>query len=151
MKATDLLKKQHKEVKALFKKIENTENARERRRLMNEVATNLEAHAAIEEEMFYPAVREVESKKAEEMVLEAYEEHHVVKLVLAELPKVDPEDERFHAKMTVLKELIEHHVEEEEEEMFKLAKKIDKEELDALGERMATEAGEAGKSGRRAA
>jgi hypothetical protein len=75
----------------------------------------------------------------------------VVKLVLAELPKVDPEDERFHAKMTVLKELIEHHVEEEEEEMFKLAKKIDKEELAALGERMAAEAGEAGKSGRRAA
>ena len=74
MNALDLLKKQHKEVKALFKKLENTENARERRRLMQEVSTNLEAHAAIEEEMFYPAVRGLETQKAEEMVLEAFEE-----------------------------------------------------------------------------
>jgi hemerythrin-like domain-containing protein len=60
----------------------------------------------------------------------------VVKLVLAELPGVDPSDERFEAKMTVLSELIEHHVEEEEDEMFKLAKKIDEDDLDDLGERM---------------
>jgi hypothetical protein len=56
--------------------------------------------------------------------------------VLAELPQVDPADERFHAKMTVLSELVEHHVEEEEEEMFKLAKKLGEDELEALGERM---------------
>ncbi len=136
MKATDLLKKQHKEVKALFKKIENTENARERRRLMNEVSANLEAHAAIEEEMFYPAVRGLETQKAEEMVLEAFEEHHVVKLVLAELPQVDPEDDRFEAKMTVLSELVEHHADEEEKEMFKLANKLGKDELEALAEQM---------------
>ena len=136
MKATDLLKKQHKEVKALFKKIENTENARERRRLMNEVSANLEAHAAIEEEMFYPAVRGLETQKAEEMVLEAFEEHHVVKLVLAELPQVDPEDERFEAKMTVLSELVEHHADEEEKEMFKVAQKLGKDELEALAEQM---------------
>lgn len=136
MKATDLLKKQHKEVKALFKKVENTENGRERRRLMNEIATALEGHTTIEEEMFYPAVRGLETQKAEEMVLEAFEEHHVVKLVLAELPQVDPEDERFEAKMTVLSELVEHHADEEEEEMFKLANKLGKDELEALGERM---------------
>jgi hemerythrin superfamily protein len=136
MKATDLLKKQHKEVKALFKKIENTESARERRRLMNEIATNLEAHTVIEEEMFYPAVRGLETQKAEEMVLEAYEEHHVVKLVLAELPNVDPEDERFHAKMTVLSELVLHHADEEEKEMFKLAQKLGKDELEGLAEQM---------------
>ena len=82
------------------------------------------------------------------MVLEAYEEHHVVKLVLAELPKVDPEDERFEAKMTVLEELVEHHVEEEEDEMFELADKIDDDELEALGERMAQEAEQAGASAR---
>ena len=136
MKATDLLKKQHKEVKALFKKVENTENARERRRLMNEIATALEGHTTIEEEMFYPAVRGLETQKAEEMVLEAFEEHHVVKLVLAELPQVDPEDERFEAKMTVLSELVEHHADEEEEEMFKAAQKLGKDELEELGERM---------------
>jgi Hemerythrin HHE cation binding domain len=136
MKATDLLKKQHKEVKALFKKVENTEGARERRRLMNEISIALEGHASIEEEMFYPAVRGLETRKAEEMVLEAFEEHHVVKLVLAELPQVDPADERFEAKMTVLSELVEHHADEEEKEMFKLAQKLGKDELEALGEQM---------------
>src|ERR1044071_4247174 len=136
MKATDLLKKQHKEVKALFKKVENTENARERRRLMSEIATALQGHPAIEEEMFYPAVRGLETQKAEEMVMEAFEEHHVVKLVLAELPQLDPDDERFEAKMTVLSELVEHHADEEEKEMFKLANKLGKDELEALGERM---------------
>jgi hemerythrin-like domain-containing protein len=137
MKATDLLKKQHKEVKSLFKKIEKTEDSRQRRQLMEEISTALQAHTAIEEEMFYPAVREVGTKKAEQMVDEAFEEHHVVKLVLQELPQVDPEDEHFEAKMTVLSELIEHHVEEEETEMFKLAKKIGDDELDDLGGRMA--------------
>jgi len=136
MKATDLLKRQHKEVKSLFKKLESTDNPRMRRQLMTEIARNLEGHTAIEEEIFYPAVRELESQKAEEMVLEAYEEHHVVKLVLAELPQVNPEDERFEAKMTVLSELIEHHVQEEEKEMFKLAQKLGKNELENLGERM---------------
>jgi hypothetical protein len=136
MNPVDLLKKQHKEVKGLFKKIEKTENARERRELMEQIATALEGHTTIEEEMFYPAIRDVGTKKAEEMVSEAFEEHHVVKLVLAELPSVDPADERFEAKMTVLSELIEHHVDEEEEEMFKLAKKIDEDDLDDLGERM---------------
>jgi hemerythrin superfamily protein len=136
MNATDLLKRQHKEVRTLFKNIEKTENARERRQLMEEIAAALEAHTLIEEEIFYPAMRDVDSKKAEEMVNEAYEEHHVVKLVLGELPKVDPQDERFEAKMTVLSELVEHHVEEEEDEMFKLAKKLGKEELEALGTRM---------------
>jgi len=152
MKATDLLKKQHKEVKALFKKIENTEEARERRRLMNEIAIALEGHTAIEEEMFYPAVRGLETQKAEEMVLEAFEEHHVVKLVLAELPQVDPADERFEAKMTVLSELVEHHADEEEKEMFKVAQKLGKDELEALGEQM-EERFEAfrGKAGRQAA
>ena len=136
MKATDLLKKQHKEVKALFKKVENTENARERRRLMSEIVTALEGHTVIEEEMFYPAVRGLETQKAEEMVMEAFEEHHVVKLVLAELPQLDPDDERFEAKMTVLSELVEHHADEEEKQMFKLASKLGKEELAALGEQM---------------
>jgi Hemerythrin HHE cation binding domain len=136
MKATDLLTKQHKEVKGLFKKIEETEDSRQRRKMLEEVARSLEGHTVIEEEIFYPAVRGLETRKAEEMVLEAYEEHHVVKLVLAELPRVNPEDERFEAKMTVLSELVEHHAEEEEKEMFKLAQKLGKGELEALGEQM---------------
>jgi len=140
MDPTKLLKKQHREVEALFKRIGKTEEASERRRLMDEISAKLTMHTKLEEEIFYPAVREVPTKKAEEMVLEAYEEHHVVKLVLAELPRVDPEDERFEAKMTVLKEMVEHHVAEEEDEMFKLADKIDEDELEALGERLTEEA-----------
>lgn len=139
MDPTQLLKKQHREVENLFKKIEKTEDAGERRELLRELSQNLELHMRIEETMFYPAVREVESKKAEQMVLEAYEEHAVVKLVVAQLPEVNVEDERFEAKMTVLQELIEHHVEEEEKEMFKLAKKLGDEELDELGDRMMAE------------
>jgi hemerythrin superfamily protein len=137
MKATDLLKKQHKTVKGLFKQVEKTEDGRRRRELMDEIATELKIHTKIEEEIFYPAVREIGSSKVEELVDESFEEHHVVDLVLAELPKVDPEDERFHAKMTVLSELVEHHADEEEDEMFPIAeKKLGKERLQELGEQM---------------
>ena len=151
MDAITLLKSQHREVEALFKKIEKTENGDKRRSLMNEISTKLEMHTRIEEEIFYPAVREAPSKKADEMINEALEEHHVVKLVLKELPQVDPEDERFEAKMTVLKELIEHHVEEEEQEMFKIAQKLGKEELRGLGEQMLSRMPAGARSGRRAA
>jgi iron-sulfur cluster repair protein YtfE (RIC family) len=139
MDAVTLLKKQHREVEGLFKKIEKTEDGDGRRELMEAIKMRLEMHTKLEEEIFYPAVREVESKKAEEMINEAYEEHGVVKLVLEQLPSVDPEDERFEAKMTVLKELVEHHVEEEEKEMFKLAQKLGKDQLRELGERMAAQ------------
>jgi hypothetical protein len=125
MKATQLLKKQHREVKALFKQVEGTDDSSARRRLMGEIEEKLKLHTFIEEEIFYPAVKELEArvKKAKEMVLEAFEEHHVVDLVLAELPKVDPAADTFEAKMTVLKELVEHHVQEEEHEMFPMAEK----------------------------
>ena len=150
MKATDLLKKQHKNVKALFKKVENTEGGRQRRQLMDQIANELKIHTKIEEEIFYPAVRELGTSKAEEMIDEAFEEHHVVDLVLAELPKVDPEDERFQAKMTVLSELVEHHVEEEEKEMFPMAeKKLGRERMNELGQMMEQMAG--GPKQRRAA
>ena len=140
MKATDLLKKQHKTVKALFKKVDKTEDGRQRRRLMDEIANELKMHTKIEEEIFYPAVREIGPSKAEEL-----EEHHVVDLVLAELPQVDPEDERYVAKMTVLSELVEHHAGEEEEEMFPMCeKKLGKERLQQLGQEMERMAGTMG-------
>ena len=142
MKATDLLKKQHKNVKALFKKVEETEDGRRRRQLMDEISNELKLHTRIEEEIFYPAVREIGTSKAEQMVDESFEEHHVVDLVLAELPNVNPEDERFAAKMTVLSELVEHHADEEEDEMFPMVeKKLGKERLQELGEQMEQMAG----------
>ena len=136
MKATELLKSQHREVKGLFGKAKKATGAKERRSLMDEIASKLVAHMAIEEDIFYPAVEEIGTKKTEELVPEAYEEHHVAKLVIAELPKVDPEDERFKAKVTVLSELIDHHVEEEEKELFKVAEKLGAERLAELGEEM---------------
>lgn len=135
MKATDLLEKQHKDVMALFKEALEAEDPESRRQLCDEISQDLSVHSKIEEEIFYPAVRDL-GDKGEEMVLEALEEHHVVDLVLGELPEVDPEDERFHAKMTVLQELVGHHAKEEEKEMFKLAQKLGKGELDELGKRL---------------
>jgi hemerythrin superfamily protein len=144
MKATDLLKKQHRQVEKLFKQAENAKQGRQRRELMDQIAQMLKLHTQIEEEIFYPAVRELGTSKAEEMIDEAFEEHHVVDLVLAELPKVDPEDERFEAKMTVLSELVEHHVEEEEGELFPMAeKKLGAERIKELGQQMEQMAGEA--------
>jgi hypothetical protein len=151
MKATELLKKQHREVKGFFKELEKTEDARGRKRLMEQIGQALQLHTRLEEEIFYPAVRGLETRKAEEMVAEAFEEHHVVDLVLEELPGVDPRHERFEAKMTVLSELIEHHVDEEEKEMFKLAQRLGADELEALGEQMQARMGQEAGKGRRAA
>jgi hemerythrin superfamily protein len=123
MKATALLKREHRQVEKLFSTALKTENTNTRRKTMEEIVQALEHHTQIEEEVFYPAVREIGTKKATGMVGEAYEEHHVVKLVLAELPRVDPDAENFEAKMTVLKELVGHHVEEEEDEMFPMAER----------------------------
>lgn len=153
MKATEILKRQHREVKRLFAATKKESGASARRQGMDTIAEKLAAHMEVEEQIFYPAVAEVGTKKADEIVPEAYEEHHVARLVIDELPKVDPKDERWVAKMTVLEELIEHHVEEEESEIFKLADKLGSERLDELGSEMeaAFEARESAPRPRRAA
>jgi hemerythrin superfamily protein len=141
--SSDLLKKQHREVEKLFAKALKTNDVRARRGTMDEIARQLETHMSIEEKVFYPAVKEIGTKKGVEMVGEAYEEHHVVKLVLKELPQIDPKADSFEAKMTVLKELVEHHVEEEEEEMFPMAeRKLGRERSRELAEEMAARVGE---------
>jgi predicted helicase len=139
MKATELLKKQHREVKGLFGQAKKAPPAK-RRDVMDEITHKLHTHMMIEEDIFYPAVRELDTKKTGELVPEAYEEHHVVKLVLDELPEVDLKDDQFEAKVTVLSELVDHHVKEEEAEMFKSAEKLGAERLTELGEEMETAA-----------
>lgn len=144
-KATDLLKRQHREVATLFKKAESAGAADERRELCEQIAQHLEQHTQLEEQLFYPALDQGGPKKAHELVLESLEEHHVVKLVLEELPQIDFDDEeRFHAKLTVLKELVQHHVEEEEKEMFRFAEKLGKDEQRALGEQLQEQAANGG-------
>jgi hemerythrin-like domain-containing protein len=143
MKATEMLKRQHRDVKKLFGRAKKAD-AGEREQILEEIETNLRMHMHIEETIFYPAVREhSKAKKTQEMIGEAYEEHDVVKLVLNTFATLDPEDERFEAKMTVLDELIQHHVEEEEGEMFPAAEKMGAEELNRLAEEMEAAAGEA--------
>jgi iron-sulfur cluster repair protein YtfE (RIC family) len=146
MKATDFLKRQHRELEKTFKEALKSERPRERRQMLQEIQAQIQLHSMLEEQIFYPAYREAAAtKKAAELVAEALEEHHVVDLVLADLAKVEPSAENYEAKITVLMELIEHHVEEEEAEMFPSAeKKLGKQRLEELAEELAerAEAGE---------
>jgi hemerythrin superfamily protein len=143
MKATEMLKKQHREVARLFGQALRSEDPDQKKQLVGEIVEKLSLHATIEEEIFYPAFREgAGTQKAEDSVLEAYEEHHVMKVLLGEVEKLDASAENFDAKLTVLKEIVEHHVEEEEQEMFPSAeKKLGKERLDELAQEMQAAAG----------
>ncbi len=117
MKATELLKEQHHEVKAIFKQLEHGNG--DTAALVRKLANNLAAHMVIEQELFYPAVLKVK----EDLVLEGYEEHAVARFALKRLVKSNKADHTFKAKVTTLKELIEHHVKEEEEDLFPKAEK----------------------------
>ena len=139
MDAIELLKQQHEEVKALFKKIEKAEEE-EQQELFEQIADSLAVHAAIEEKHFYPAVK---AKATEDVLLEAVEEHLEIKRVIADLLALDASDETFEAKVTVLKEDVEHHVEEEEQVLFpKVNKLFDKEELETIAAAMEQTEGE---------
>ncbi|HZJ54240.1 MAG TPA: hemerythrin domain-containing protein [Myxococcaceae bacterium] len=134
MEATKLLKQQHDEVKELFKRFEATEDEAEKLELFEQIADDFAAHGEIEEKIFYPAIYVGELK---EKLQEAVEEHLAAKRVVADLLEMEPSDEQFDAKMKVLKELIEHHVEEEEGELFPVVRKnFASAELESLGDQM---------------
>jgi hemerythrin superfamily protein len=127
--AIDLLKQQHDQVEELFKKIENAKSGKEE--LFDQIADALAVHSAIEEQHFYPATKDT---RTEELLQEAVEEHLAVKRIIADLLEMEPDDPQFEAKIKVLKEQVEHHVEEEEKELFpKVRKMHSKEELEDLG------------------
>jgi hemerythrin superfamily protein len=133
--AIALLKRDHRDVERLFKRFEKAgDNARkEKGRLVASMIEALSRHAAIEEMVFYPAVRRGIPRQ-EPTVLEALEEHHVVKWLLSELEGMDSEAERFTAKVTVLIESVRHHVKEEEGDLFpKVRAKMARRELLDLG------------------
>jgi hypothetical protein len=137
MDAIKLLEEDHKKVKKIMEDIDSTteRGIKTREELFAKVKRELTAHESIEEEIFYPALKE--HPKAKDLVLEAYEEHHVVDMVMAEIGGVPYEDETWGAKFTVMKENVEHHIEEEEDEMFAQARQVfSSEELGELGERM---------------
>ena len=136
MDAITLLRQDHKTVEGLFKKFEKTGDGatKTRRDLVDRIIKELAVHAEIEEQVFYPAVR-AELPDETDLVLEALEEHHVVKWTLSELDGMDPSHERFKAKVTVLMESVRHHVEEEEDELFPKVR-------DALGRNVLGEIGD---------
>jgi hemerythrin superfamily protein len=139
MEATKLLKNDHDEVRAMFKEYEKTGDRAlaKKAKLFEQIRDALTAHAKVEEEVFYPAVKAARSEEAKDDVREATEEHKIVKTLLSELDRMKPSDEQYDAMMKVLMESVEHHAEEEEKEMFKQARKyISKERLESLGEEM---------------
>jgi iron-sulfur cluster repair protein YtfE (RIC family) len=122
-------------LKDILEEALDTDDPRERVDLLHQIRAELVAHERMEEDVFYPALRE--NAKAKEIVLEGYEEHHVIDLILDELLDVPEESDLWKAKLKVLSENIEHHIEEEEGEMFKKARQtFDKEELEHLGAMM---------------
>jgi hemerythrin superfamily protein len=134
MDAISLLKNDHRKVEKIFKDIEKGNGNREQ--LFKELATELTVHAEIEEKLFYPAVKD--AKPTHEIVLESFEEHKQVKVVLADLEKADKKTEHWLAGLKVLMEDVQHHVGEEENELFPKVKDkvLAKEELEDLGTRM---------------
>jgi len=139
MNALDLLKEQHEEMSMLFRKFEKLEDGAtaERRELFVIIADRLSAHATIEEQYFYPSIK---TEQTEDLLREAVEEHLGVKRILADLLEMEPADEQFTAKMKVIMENVEHHIEEEEEDLFKLVRKaLNADELLALGIQMKAE------------
>jgi hemerythrin superfamily protein len=138
MDAIELLKTQHREVEDLFSRTEKAKTSGPKRKLFEQIADRLAVHAAIEEHQFYPAVK---AKRTEDILLESLEEHLGIKRVIADLLKIDRADDTFEAKVTVLKELVQHHVKEEESELFPKVKKVlTPDELVKLGQAMTAEA-----------
>lgn len=141
MNAITLLKQDHGNVEELFHRFETAgaDDHDERARIRDKFVEQLSVHAAIEEQLLYPALRSKVDAGDEAIVLEALEEHHLAKLALNEIEKLSPTHEPFVAKVTVLIENIRHHVKEEEEEMFpKLRDLFTVEELNELAEQMET-------------
>jgi hemerythrin superfamily protein len=137
MDAIKLLKADHDKMKKLLEEGEKTteRGVKTRTELLGTIKQELTVHERIEEEIFYPALKS--HPKARDVVLEGYEEHHVVDQVMGELEATDVSDETWGAKFKVMKENIEHHIEEEEGEMFKHARQVfDASELEQLGTRM---------------
>jgi len=141
MDAITLLKSDHQTMRSLLGQLEKStpRGAKTRRELLTKIDANLKAHSSIEEEIFYPAFKEAGQKGDDDkMYFEALEEHRAAgDLVLPDLLGTDLASEQFSGRAKVLKELVEHHADEEEKEMFPRAKKLlTKEELAELGQRM---------------
>lgn len=135
---TELLMSDHEKVKGLFSEFESASSVSEQERLVREALLELDVHAAIEEEIYYPAAEEALGEAGEDTMHEAEEEHHVVHILAEELRSLGADDPQFKAKFTVLMENVRHHIEEEEQEMLpKASKALGQERSRELGAEMA--------------
>jgi iron-sulfur cluster repair protein YtfE (RIC family) len=135
--ALELLKEDHDRVKRMLEELDATTERAEKTRTegLAKLKQELTIHEAIEEEIFYPALKV--HAEAREIVLEAFEEHNVVDTIMGEIERTPVDDETWGAKFTVMKENLEHHIEEEEGELFDTAREIfDRQTLESLGGRM---------------
>jgi hypothetical protein len=134
MDAITLLKTDHEKVAGIFEKLEETTERAEKTRqeLFMQLKQELDLHAHVEEAIFYPVLKKADETR--EITMEALQEHHVVKVLLRELDAMEVTSETWTAKLKVLKENVEHHVEEEEDDMFKKARTVlNTEQLEELG------------------
>lgn len=130
-----LLQEDHEKVKELFKQFEAAKDRRSKQQIVQQALQALTVHAQIEEEFFYPAIRESD-EETEDLMDEALQEHHVAKILIGELEGMKPTDEFYDAKFTVLAESVKHHIEEEESEVFPYVS-ADGTNWEELGQRMA--------------
>ena len=136
LNALDLIKQDHDRLKHVFKQALDADDPATRGELLERIRAELVAHERMEEDIFYPALRGA-TEKAKDIVLEGYEEHHVIDVILDEMFDVPEDTEQWHAKLKVLQENLEHHIEEEEDEMFTRARKaMSAEALQELGKKM---------------
>jgi iron-sulfur cluster repair protein YtfE (RIC family) len=131
MKATSLLEHQHRKIEGLFKKLES--GVADHLAVLDELANSLAAHMVIEQDIFYPAIKRLN----EDLVNESYEEHALAEVALKRLIGTNPEEDEFLARVTALKDLVQHHVQEEEDELFpSVTAAMDKDALEQLGQSM---------------
>jgi len=136
-RVTTILKKDHRLVSGLFWTLQKTTNPHIRKSVFTQIQTQLETHAQAEEEVFYPALRHLYTATAEQQVDEADREHQSIKEQCHRIAATDPDSYEFMSQVNQLKETVEHHVEEEETEMFRLAhNNMSSDELEHLGRRL---------------
>lgn len=138
MDAIKLLKEDHDKVKGYFKQVKNTESKDEKKQLYKKIREEIDVHTHIEEQIFYPTIRKKEG--LEDIVKEGVQEHHQADLFIREIDDLVDDSEKFEPKLKVVMESVEHHIKEEEKEMFpKVREKFSETELNELGEKMKAE------------
>jgi hemerythrin superfamily protein len=121
MDVLTFLKDEHDEAKGVFKKLQKAHGA-EAQRLWDQLSSMLSLHEEMEEKFFYPRLKEL--PRTQDLVLEGYQEHHVMDLLIGEIGQIKPSDEVWEPKIKVLQESTEHHIEEEEEDLFPKVRKV---------------------------